>query len=110
MYFTIYRDGQNQYRWNLKSGNHEIIASGESYHRKDTALHAVALVNGKNGYRVDDQTQSQGLLAGLLGTQLPQPVFGLGLPNATSAWTVARHGITPQTGALSAFFDPAKTK
>lgn len=44
MYFTIYQDVTKNWRWNLKSGNHEIIASGESYVNKSDCLHAIDLV------------------------------------------------------------------
>ena len=43
MYFTIYRSG-GQWRWNLRAGNHEIIAQGESYINKADCLHAINLV------------------------------------------------------------------
>jgi hypothetical protein len=43
MYFEIYQSG-TQWRWRLKSGNHEIIASGEGYVSKAGAEHAIQLV------------------------------------------------------------------
>lgn len=44
MYFTVYLDVSGQWRWNLKSANHEIIASGESYTTKQNCMKAVSLV------------------------------------------------------------------
>jgi uncharacterized protein YegP (UPF0339 family) len=62
MYFEIYQDGSvedqglnaggllsallGEWRWRLKSANHEIIASGEGYANKSDCLHAVGLVKG----------------------------------------------------------------
>ena len=51
MYFEIYRQtrgtartGQGQWRWRLRAGNHETIASGESYINKADCLHAISLI------------------------------------------------------------------
>lgn len=44
MYFQIYRDASNLWRWRLRASNHENIASGESYYNKSDCLHAVGLV------------------------------------------------------------------
>ncbi len=44
MYYTIYTDAQGYWRWNLQSGNHEIIAHGEAYHNKADCLHVIELV------------------------------------------------------------------
>jgi uncharacterized protein YegP (UPF0339 family) len=44
MYFEIYKDSSNQWRWRLKGANHEIIAQGESYHNKTDCLGAISLV------------------------------------------------------------------
>ncbi|WP_095107202.1 DUF1508 domain-containing protein [Pseudomonas sp. Irchel 3E20] len=51
MYFEIYQQttgtsltGLNQWRWRLKAGNHEPIASGEAYHNKADCLHAITLI------------------------------------------------------------------
>lgn len=110
MYFTIYRDVQNQYRWNLKGDNHEPVASGEAYPQKANVLHAVALVNGRNGYRVDDKTQSQGLLDAFLNTQISPSAFSSGLPNAPTAWSAALLGINPQAGGLAGLLDSVSPK
>lgn len=46
-YFSLYKDAQNQWRWNLKARNHKILAdSAESYHNKVDAQHAIDLVKG----------------------------------------------------------------
>lgn len=49
MYFEIYRQvlgnrGKGQWRWRLKAGNHEIVASGEAYVNKADCLHAIDLM------------------------------------------------------------------
>lgn len=54
MYFEIFQQAQGliatsgQWRWRLKAGNHEIIASGESYRNKQDCLAAIALVKSTN--------------------------------------------------------------
>ena len=53
MYFEIYRQtrgtsqtGKGQWRWRLRAGNHETIASGESYVNKADCVHAISLIKG----------------------------------------------------------------
>lgn len=53
MYFEIYQStifhavtGDPQWRWRLRAANHETIASGESYTRKEHCLEAIALLMG----------------------------------------------------------------
>jgi uncharacterized protein YegP (UPF0339 family) len=48
MYFQKYQQS-SQWRWRLKSANHEIIASGESYWNESDCDHAINLVRGTNG-------------------------------------------------------------
>ncbi|MDS4026771.1 MAG: DUF1508 domain-containing protein [Candidatus Contendobacter sp.] len=60
MYFEIYQERQSglasllppeptaQWRWRLRGGNNEIIASGESYYNKQDCLHTVQLVMNTN--------------------------------------------------------------
>ncbi|WP_397602531.1 YegP family protein [Sphingorhabdus sp.] len=48
MYFQKYRESV-YWRWRLKSVNHEIIASGESYVNQSDCDHAINLVKGTNG-------------------------------------------------------------
>lgn len=46
MYYQIYQDSNNQWRWRLRAANHETIASGEAYWSKANCLHAINLVKG----------------------------------------------------------------
>ncbi|CAG8865312.1 hypothetical protein PS726_04924 [Pseudomonas fluorescens] len=53
MYFEIYRQirgtvltGKGQWRWRLRAGNHETIASGEAYVNKADCVHAISLIKG----------------------------------------------------------------
>lgn len=39
--FEVYEDESGQWRWRLKAGNHEIVASSESYTEKASAIRAV---------------------------------------------------------------------
>lgn len=52
MYFEIYREGSgllsSDWRWRLRSGNQEIIASGEGYTTKENCLHAINLIKSTN--------------------------------------------------------------
>lgn len=36
--FEVYEDGSGQYRWRLKAGNGEIVATGEAYTTKSAAV------------------------------------------------------------------------
>lgn len=56
MYFEIYASG-GQYRWRLRSANHEIIASGEAYVSKQHCIHAINLVASSNGAPIHDMTR-----------------------------------------------------
>ena len=47
MYFEIYQSG-DEWRWRLKGGNHEIVASGEAYTTKQACEHGVDLVKSTN--------------------------------------------------------------
>ena len=53
MYFEIYRQnrgtpqtGKGQWRWRLRAGNNETIASGEAYVNKADCVHAISLIKG----------------------------------------------------------------
>ncbi|MCB4378924.1 DUF1508 domain-containing protein [Synechococcus sp. MU1644] len=47
MYFKLYQDASQQWRWNLKAANHKIIAdSAESYWNKADAIAGINLVKG----------------------------------------------------------------
>lgn len=59
MYFEIYKETTatrsllnscttGQWRWRLKSQNHEPITSGESYYNKQDCIHAINLVKSTN--------------------------------------------------------------
>ncbi len=47
MRFELYQSG-TEWRWRLKGGNGEIIASGEGYTRKESAQIAVGLIMDTN--------------------------------------------------------------
>jgi uncharacterized protein YegP (UPF0339 family) len=42
--FTVYKDRKKQYRFNLKAANGAIIASGEAYPDKKSALKGIASI------------------------------------------------------------------
>jgi len=42
--FTVYKDKSNKFRFNLKAGNGEIIAVGESYPDKKSCLKGIASI------------------------------------------------------------------
>lgn len=45
MYFSLYRDAANQWRWTLYAANTKKIAgSAEGYWNKQDALHGIGLV------------------------------------------------------------------
>ncbi len=45
MYFEVYKDVRGEWRWTLKAGNHETIAtSGEGYINRADCLHGIELV------------------------------------------------------------------
>ena len=57
MYFEIYRQtrgtpqtGKGQWRWRLRAGNHETIASGEAYVNKADCVHAISLIKGTHDH------------------------------------------------------------
>lgn len=47
MRFELYKSG-TEWRWRLRAGNHEIIASGEGYKNRDDCIHAVGLIMDTN--------------------------------------------------------------
>lgn len=48
MYFYLYKDIDQQWRWNLKTKNHEPIADGaEGYQNKEDAIHGIHLMKMK---------------------------------------------------------------
>ncbi|EHL98963.1 hypothetical protein HMPREF9946_03403 [Acetobacteraceae bacterium AT-5844] len=46
MYFTVQKNASGQYYWNLRAANHQVVASGETYHNKSDCLNAIGLVKG----------------------------------------------------------------
>ena len=49
MYFSLYRDHANQWRWTLfASNNRKIADSGESYWNRADAEHGINLVKSTN--------------------------------------------------------------
>ena len=45
MYFQVYQDTRNEWRWRIKAANNETIAnSAESYRNKEDCIHGVNLV------------------------------------------------------------------
>jgi len=49
MYFQVYQDNSNEWRWRLRAPNHYIIAvSSEGYVNRDDCLHAIGLVKGSH--------------------------------------------------------------
>jgi uncharacterized protein YegP (UPF0339 family) len=50
MYFKLYRDKENQWRWTLHAANHKKIAdSGEGYNNKTDCQSGIDLVKSANG-------------------------------------------------------------
>jgi uncharacterized protein YegP (UPF0339 family) len=55
--FELYKDKQGQYRFRLKSGNGQIIAVGEAYESKASALNGIDSVRrNANEAELVDQT------------------------------------------------------
>jgi uncharacterized protein YegP (UPF0339 family) len=51
MYFVLYRDVANQWRWTLYAANNRKVAdSGEGYWNKADAQHGIDLVKGTNSH------------------------------------------------------------
>lgn len=45
MFYVLYKDANNQWRWTLVAANNRKIAnSGEGYHNRSDALAAISLV------------------------------------------------------------------
>jgi uncharacterized protein YegP (UPF0339 family) len=56
--FELYKDGQGEFRWRLKSANGQVIATGgEGYQNKAGAQNGIAAVQrDAPGAEVEDQT------------------------------------------------------
>jgi uncharacterized protein YegP (UPF0339 family) len=59
--FTVYLDKAKKYRFNLKAANGEIIASGESYPDKKSALKGIASIqkNAETAKIVDETGEAE---------------------------------------------------
>lgn len=57
MKYEIYKDGSGQWRWRLKAGNNQIIASGESYYNRADCLKVIGLVKGSSAAEIYDLSQ-----------------------------------------------------
>ena len=55
--FEVYQDKKKQYRFRLKAGNGQVIATGEAYTTKKACLNGIESIR-KNApdARLDDQT------------------------------------------------------
>ena len=42
--FEVYQDKASKFRWRLKAGNGEIVASGEAYESKQAAINGTEAV------------------------------------------------------------------
>jgi len=61
MYFILYTDSRAEWRWTLKSPNHEpICVSSEGYTSKQSAVHSISLVKAgaSSAKTYDDSTKS----------------------------------------------------
>lgn len=56
MKYNIYKDTAGEWRWRLRAGNNEIIASGEGYQNKVDCLHAIDLVKSSKDAPVEETT------------------------------------------------------
>lgn len=55
--FEIYTDAKGEYRFRLKAGNGEVVASGESYKTKSGVINGVdAVKRAAAEAEIDDQT------------------------------------------------------
>ncbi|TWP54348.1 DUF1508 domain-containing protein [Lentzea tibetensis] len=57
--FEIYTDGHGKFRFRLKAGNGEVIAVGEAYESKSSALKGIdSIKTNAAAAEIVDQTQS----------------------------------------------------
>lgn len=55
--FEIYKDGKGEYRFRLKAGNGEVVATGESYESKAGVIRGVdAVKRAAAEAEIDDTT------------------------------------------------------
>lgn len=51
-HFEVYRDEAKEYRWRLKAGNGEIVATSEGYTKKSSARRSAEKVKQEAAYAV----------------------------------------------------------
>jgi uncharacterized protein YegP (UPF0339 family) len=55
--FVVFQDAQGQYRFRLKAGNGQVIATGEAYTTKKACLSGIdSIRRNAPGAALDDQT------------------------------------------------------
>ena len=54
--FELYKDRSGKFRFRLKAGNGEIIASSEAYNSKAAAKNGIASVKRNAKAKIEDQT------------------------------------------------------
>ena len=54
--YELYTDASGKFRWRLKAGNGEIIATGEAYESKASAKKGIESVKNNAGSEVHDLT------------------------------------------------------
>lgn len=55
--FELYKDKSGKFRFRLKAGNGQVIATGEAYESKASALNGIESVRkNASGASLDDQT------------------------------------------------------
>lgn len=58
MYFILFKDTQDQCRWNLNAASHKIIATGaEGYHNRQDAIHGINLQQHAQNAGIYDKTK-----------------------------------------------------
>jgi uncharacterized protein len=58
--FEIYKDSKGQYRFRLKAGNGEVVATGESYESKAGVIRGVdAVKRAAAEAEIDDKTEDK---------------------------------------------------
>jgi len=58
--FEIYEDGKGEFRFRLKAGNGEIVATGESYKTKASVINGVdAVKRAAAEAEIDDKTEDK---------------------------------------------------
>lgn len=58
--FELYTDARGEYRFRLKAGNGEVVATGESYKTKSGVIHGVdAVKRAAAEAEIDDRTDDK---------------------------------------------------